>query len=103
MVVEVNEENFEEIVSSEKLVAIDFWAEWCGPCKSLSPVIDEMSNEFNDIRFGKLNVENAPDITDGLKIKNVPTVFFFKSGEEVGRVVGRSSRNHYEKIILEYK
>lgn len=100
---QITDENFKELIETNKLVVIDFWADWCNPCKALSPMIDELSQEYQDVEFGKLNVEEAPDTTDEFKIKNVPTVIFFKAGKEVSRVVGKSAKEQYIKQIEKHK
>ena len=92
---EINDGNFEKLIAeSDKVVMIDFWAEWCGPCRMISPIVDEMSKEFDGKAIiGKVNVDENPGITTKLKIRNIPTILFYKNGEEVDKVVGASSKS----------
>jgi len=94
MAQEINDGNFEELVTkSDKVVMIDFWAEWCGPCRMISPIVDEMSAEFDGKAvIGKVNVDENPGITAKLKIRNIPTLLFFKNGAEVDKIVGAASK-----------
>jgi len=95
MAQEINDGNFEELVTkSDKVVMIDFWAEWCGPCRMISPIVDEMSAEFDGKAvIGKVNVDENPGITSKLKIRNIPTLLFFKNGLEVDKIVGSASKS----------
>jgi len=89
MALELNYENFEEIISSDKLVLVDFWAEWCGPCKILGPIIDELSLEYADRAIiGKVNVDSCPDLAMEYGIRNIPTLLLFKNGQIVDRHSG---------------
>ena len=83
MVQEVNESNFEEIVlKSDKPVLVDLWAEWCGPCKMVRPIMEEMATEFDGRAvMTSIDVEANPSITTKFRIRNIPTVLFFKNGE----------------------
>jgi len=91
----INDGNFDEVVTkSGKVVMIDFWAEWCGPCRMIAPIVDEMSAEFDGKAvIGKVNVDECPGITTKLKIKNIPTLLFFKDGAEVDKIVGAASKS----------
>ena len=95
MAQEINDGNFEELVAkSDKVVMIDFWAEWCGPCRMIAPIVDEISKEFDGkALIGKVNVDENPDITRKLKIVNIPTLLFFKNGGVVDKIVGASSKS----------
>ncbi len=90
MVQEVNESNFEEIVlKSDKPVLVDLWAEWCGPCKMVHPIMEEMATEFEGKAvMTSIDVEANPSITTKYRIRNIPTVLFFKNGEVVDKQVG---------------
>ncbi len=90
MVQEVNESNFDEIVlKSDKPVLVDLWAEWCGPCKMVHPIMDELAAEYEGKAvFTSVDVETNPSITTKYKIRNIPTVLFFKNGEVVDKQVG---------------
>lgn len=90
MTVEVNDSNFEEIVlKSEKPVIVDFWAEWCGPCRIIGPIVNELSEEYEGKTIvAKLNVDNNPGTLTKYSIRNIPTILFFKNGDIVDKQVG---------------
>ena len=80
---------FDELLQSEKLVIVDFWATWCGPCRMLSPLLDEVEEEMADkIEVVKVNVDDADEIAMRFRIMSIPTLLFFKNGEPVDRTVG---------------
>ncbi len=97
MTVEVNDSNFEEVVlKSEKLVIIDFWAEWCGPCRMVDPIIKEISEEYaGRVLAAKVDVDSNPGISSKLGIRNIPTVMFFKDGEMVDKQVGAVPKSYF--------
>ena len=90
----VNDSNFEEIVlKSKQPVMIDFWAEWCAPCRAIAPYIDQIATEYEDKAIvGKVNIEQSPDIANKYGIRNIPTILFFKDGELVNKQVGMASK-----------
>ncbi len=94
MAIEITDLNFEEIVlKSNKLAVVDFWAEWCGPCKMIAPVISELSEQYKDKAvIGKVDVDNNPAITAKYGIRSIPTLLFFKNGQIVDKVVGATSK-----------
>ncbi|MDY4788928.1 MAG: thioredoxin [Bacilli bacterium] len=83
---------FKEAIK-EGLVMIDFYADWCGPCKMLSPIIEDVANSYKDAAIYKLNVDNVGDVASALGIYSIPTIVFFKDGKEVNRNVGFTSKN----------
>ncbi|MCD6566720.1 MAG: thioredoxin [Bacteroidales bacterium] len=97
MIVEVNDSNFEEVVlKSEKLVIIDFWAEWCGPCRMVDPIIKEISEEYaGRVLAAKVDVDSNPGISSKLGIRNIPTVMFFMDGEMVDKQVGAVPKSYF--------
>ena len=85
----VTDENFNEIMNEGKPVVLDFWAEWCGPCRMLGPIIDELAADYEGrVIIGKVNVDDNDDITSQFGIRNIPTVLFFKDNQIVDKLVG---------------
>lgn len=95
MALELNDANFEEIVlKSDKPVLVDLWAEWCGPCRMVGPIVEELSHEYEGKAIiGKLDVDGNPGITARYGIRNIPTILFFKNGEVVDKHVGVSPKS----------
>ena len=88
MSIKVTNKEFNEIISKENITLIDFYADWCGPCKALSPVIDEIALERMDITVGKVNVDTERDLAEKYKVRSIPTMVIFKEGKEIERMVG---------------
>lgn len=88
-VIEVNTDNFvKEVIESEKTVLVDFWAPWCGPCRMLSPIIDDIAKEHPEIKVCKINVDEQSDLASQFRIISVPTLFIIKNGEIVNQSSG---------------
>lgn len=88
-----------ENLSKNHLTLVDFWAAWCGPCKMLSPIVDELAAETEGIAFAKVNVDEYPDVAIGLGIQAIPTLFLFKDGQAVDRAVGLQSKDALKAMI----
>jgi len=97
MALEVNDSNFDEVVvKSEKPVLVDFWAEWCGPCRMIAPIIEEISREFDGKALVvKCDVDNSPSVAMKYSIRNIPTVLFFKGGKVADKQVGAVPKNSF--------
>ena len=88
-VIEINAGNFEqEVVQSDKPVLLDFWASWCGPCKMLSPVVDQIGEELDSVKVGKVNVDDESELAAKFGVASIPTLVVLKNGKEVNRSVG---------------
>ena len=101
MVSSITDENFQEIIkSSDKLILVDFWAEWCNPCKALAPALEEASNDLEEkIICYKVNIDENPVSPQKYGVRGIPTILFFKNGEVVDRQVGVLPKSKlYEKI-----
>lgn len=93
MAKEITDANLQEVLDNEQLVVIDFWAEWCGPCRMISPIIDELAEEYADkVYIGKVNVDENDDVVEKYGIRNIPTILFIKNREIVDKKVGASSK-----------
>ncbi len=93
----------EEVLNSDKPVLVDFWAEWCMPCKMLGPVIEEIAEAYSDkIKVGEVNVDNAGQIASDYNVVSIPTLIIFKNGKPVNQRVGAGSRQAIEGFIKEY-
>lgn len=98
MALEVTDANLDEIIS-EGISVVDFWAGWCGPCRMVGPVIDQLAEDNPDLNIGKLNVDQNPESAVRFGIRSIPCVIFFKDGVESGRLLGAQSKGAYQSKI----
>ncbi|HSP16371.1 MAG TPA: thioredoxin [Thermoanaerobaculia bacterium] len=99
--VELTDHNFARTIERGGYV-VDFWAAWCGPCRMIGPIIEQLARERTDVRFGKLNVDQNPSTAAFFQVQGIPLLIFFKDGEERGRVVGAVPRQQIEAAIRQY-
>jgi thioredoxin 1 len=94
MALAITDATLDEVLNSDKPVVIDFWAEWCGPCRMVGPIIDELAAAYEgDVIIGKVDVDNNDEITSKYGIRNIPTILFIKNGEVVDKQVGAAQKN----------
>lgn len=101
MALEFTDSNFKtEVLESNQLSVIDFWAEWCGPCRALTPVIDELSKDYaGKVKVGKVNVDNNPNLSINYGITSIPAILFIKNGEVVDKQIGAVPKSVLDKKI----
>lgn len=99
----VNESNFESVIKSKPVVMIDFFATWCGPCKMLSPILEQIANEGEvDVAIAKLDIDESLEIAKQFGVMSVPTVIIFKNGDEVERLVGLKQKSQIIETLKNY-
>ncbi|MBP1593374.1 MAG: trxA [Bacteroidetes bacterium] len=100
MALAITDNNFEELLQSEKPLVVDFWATWCGPCKQIGPAIEELATEYEGkVTIGKCDIEENDDLVSKFGIRNVPTVLFIKNGEVVDKQVGAAAKSVFQAKI----
>jgi len=100
-IVEINDDSFDaEVLKADKPVLVDFWAPWCGPCRAIGPMVEELAGTFGDkIKFTKFNVDDSPVTPGKYGIRSIPTLMFFKDGNVVDQVIGIVAKSKLEDII----
>jgi thioredoxin len=99
--VELTDATFRSAIASGRYV-VDFWAAWCGPCRTIAPVLDQLAAERTDVRFAKVNVDQNPRTAESFGVQGIPLLVFFRDGSEAGRVVGAVPRGQIEAAIARY-
>lgn len=99
--IEFTDSNFsEEVEKSELPVLVDFWAEWCGPCRMVGPVVDEVAREYEGkVKVGKVNVDHNPEVSVKFGIRSIPALLIFKNGEVVDQIIGAVPKTHIKKQL----
>lgn len=96
----ITKDNFEqEVLKSDKKVLVDFWASWCGPCRMLSPIIDEIAKEIDKVKVGKVNVDEESDLATQFAVMSIPTLILFENGKPIKQVVGVQSKTAILNMI----
>ncbi|KAI4453235.1 Thioredoxin [Holotrichia oblita] len=105
MEMKFTDENFEkEVLQSDKLAVVDFYADWCGPCKMMAPIVEQLAGDYSEaVKVGKLNTEENQQTSIKYGVMSIPTILFFKGGEVVEKIVGIISKNHLVEKIESYK
>lgn len=99
-VLNITKQNFEEeVIAEEKPVLVDFWAPWCGPCRMLSPVIDELANEHDAVKVAKVNIDEQQELAREYQIMTVPSLLLFKDGKPVAKSIGVKPKEEIEKML----
>jgi len=98
MAVKVTDSNYKEFISTG-VALIDIWAPWCGPCKIVGPIIDSLSNEYDNVKIGKLNADENSETPQQLGVRSIPTILIYKDGEIVERHVGGASKDQLKSLI----
>lgn len=96
-VIILEDDNFEqEVVQSDKPVMVDFWAEWCGPCQAVGPIVDDLAEEYEGkAKIGKINVDEQRNLAKKFRVMSIPSILFFKDGKEVDRMVGAQEKSEF--------
>ncbi|MWV46894.1 thioredoxin [Paenibacillus sp. HJL G12] len=103
-IVNVTDQSFNAEIEGQGTVLVDFWAPWCGPCKMIAPILDDLSNEMGDsLKIAKLNVDENPETASRFGVMSIPTLIFFKDGQPVDKVVGLNSKENLKNVIAKHQ
>ena len=98
--IQVNKDNFQEVVlNSDKPVLVDFWASWCGPCRMVAPVLEEIANERSDVKVCKINVDEEPELASRYNVMSIPTIIVVKEGQVVNQAVGARPKSQILSLL----
>ncbi len=96
----ITKENFQsEVLDAQGTVLIDFWADWCGPCRMLSPIVDEVAEQHSDVKVGKIDIDAQPELANQYGVMSIPTLLVFKNGQKVGESVGLIPKENVEALL----
>ena len=98
-IVHVTKDNFQELLSSDKPVLLDFYAEWCGPCRMIAPIVEEIANERDDVIVGKINVDEQGELAQAYDVMSIPTLIVLKGGQEVARSTGARPKAQLQAML----
>ncbi len=99
-ILNVTEKNFEsEVVLSSKTVLLDFWASWCGPCKMISPIIEQIADEYTDILVGKVNVDEVPALAQEFQVMSIPTLIVMQNGKVINKMIGYRTKDEIVEML----
>ena len=99
----LTDENFEETIKNNKLVFVDFWASWCGPCRALAPIVQELAKEYSEkVLISKLDVDKNPTTAERFQVFSIPTMIVFKNGQEAERLVGLIPKNRIDNALQKH-
>jgi len=101
-IIDLNDSNFEQTISTNNLTLVDFWAEWCGPCKSMHPIFESVSKEFPNVKFARVNVDNNQNIAMKYAVQSIPTFIMFKSGQIIDKIMGAVGAPGINMICKKY-
>jgi thioredoxin 1 len=102
-IVNVTDESFKTEVESTGTVLVDFWAPWCGPCKMIAPVLEELDKEVSNLKIAKLNVDDNPEAAGRFGVMSIPTLIVFKDGQPVDKVVGFQSKDALKNVVTRHQ
>ncbi len=96
----ITKENFQsEVLDAQGTVLIDFWADWCGPCRMLSPIVNEVAEQHSDVKVGKIDIDAQPELANQYGVMSIPTLLVFKNGQKVGESVGLIPKENVEALL----
>ena len=96
----ITKENFQsEVLDTQGTVLIDFWADWCGPCRMLSPIVDQVAAQHSDVKVGKVDIDAQPELASRFGVMSIPTLIVFKNGQKVGESVGLVPKENIEALL----